>query len=259
MFITLKSILRTLVLPPAGLLLLAWAGAWLAARGGGAALRRGGWLLLLGALALLWVLGTPLVSHSLAHAAQRYPPLDPAQAMTAQAIVILGGGDERRAAPEYGGAPAAGLGLLERLAYGAYVARRTHLPVLVTGTPSEALAMRATLARDYGIDTRWFEDRSRDTFQNAQFSAPLLRAAGVTRIVLVTDAGHEWRAAHEFQAAGFEVLPAPAEMWTPRQSGLLCCVPSAAGLARSSDALYEMLGNAARVTLAALHLRRQTP
>jgi len=258
MFITLKSILRTLVLPPAGLLLLAWAGAWLAARGG-AARRRGGWLLLLGALALLWALGTPLVSQSLAHAAQRYPPLDPAQATTAQAIVILGGGDERRAAPEYGGAPAAGLGLLERVAYGAYVARRTHLPVLVTGTPSEALAMRATLARDYGIDTRWFEDRSRDTFQNAQFSAPLLRAAGVTRIVLVTDAGHEWRAVHEFQAAGLEVVPAPAEMWTPRQFGLLWCVPSAAGLARSSDALYEMLGNAARVTLAALHLRRQAP
>ena len=37
------------------------------------------------------------------------------------------------AAPEYGG-PAAGPGLLERLSYGAYVARRTGLPVLVSGT-----------------------------------------------------------------------------------------------------------------------------
>jgi len=44
MFITLKSILRTLVLPPAGLLLLAWAWAWLAARSGGTALRRAGWV-----------------------------------------------------------------------------------------------------------------------------------------------------------------------------------------------------------------------
>ena len=66
-------------------------------------------------------------------------------------------------------------------------------------------------------------------------------------------------AAERARAAGLEVVPAPAEMWTPRQFGLLCCVPSAAGLARSSDALYEMLGNAARVTMAALHLRRQTP
>src|SRR5204863_172014 len=99
-------------------------------------------------------------------------------------IVILGGGDERLAAPEYGGEPAPGPVLLERIAYGAFLAHRTALPVLVSGTAAEALAMRVSLARDFGIQVRWVEERSRDTFQNAQFSSRLLKAAGVSRILL---------------------------------------------------------------------------
>lgn len=253
MLIVLKSLLRQLVLPPAGPLLLAALGAWLAARR-----RPSGWLLLIAGLASLWLLSTPLVADALAHGAQRYAALDLSHPVDAQAIVILGGGEERPAAPEYRGEPAAGLGLLERVAYGAYLAQRTALPVLVSGTRNEALAMQASLAR-WHVATRWTEDRSRDTFQNAQFSAPLLKAAGVTRILLVTDAEHEWRAAHEFEAAGLTVVPAPDEVWTPRPFGLLRCVPDAAALSRSRQALYEMLGNFVRVSLAALHLRRQSP
>lgn len=253
MLIVLKSLLRQLVLPPAGPLLLAALGAWLAARR-----RPAGWLLVSLALATLWLLSTPLVADAIARQAQRYPALDLAHALEAQAIVILGGGDERLSAPEYGGEPAAGPGLLERVAYGAYLAQRTALPVLVSGTHTEALAMRASLAR-VRIDTRWMEDRSRDTFQNAQFSTPLLKAAGVRRILLVTDAAHEWRAAHEFEAAGLAVVPAPEQVWVPRPFGLMRCVPDAAALSRSTQALYEMLGNVMRVTFAALHLRRQSP
>src|SRR5256885_5533642 len=58
--------------------------------------------------------------------------------------------------------------LLERIAYGAFLAHRTALPVLVSGTAPEALAMRVSLARDFGIQVRWVEERSRDTFQNAR-------------------------------------------------------------------------------------------
>jgi len=253
MLIVLKSLLRQLVLPPAGPLLLAALGAWLAARR-----RPAGWLLLTLGLATLWLLSTPLVADALAHRTQRYAALDLTRPVDAQAIVILGGGDERLTAPEYAGEPAAGLGLLERVAYGAYLAQHTRLPVLVSGTRNETLAMRASLAR-FNTDTRWMEDRSADTFQNAQFSAPLLKAAGVTRILLVTDAEHEWRAAHEFQAAGLAVVPAPDEVWAPRPFRLLRCVPNAAALSRSTQALYETLGESVRVTFAALHLRRQSP
>jgi uncharacterized SAM-binding protein YcdF (DUF218 family) len=259
MFITLKMLLRTLLLPPAGPLLAAAAGACLIRFRSGALARRTGWLLLGASLAALWLLATPVVADALTRLSQRYPPLDLRRPVQAQAVVILGGEGERRAAPEYGGEPAAASGLLERVTYGAFVAQRTGLPVLVSGSAVEALAMRASLSRQFHIDTRWVEARSRDTFQNARFSAQILKAAGVRRIILVTDAGHEWRAAHEFASAGLGVVPAPEGIWAYAAPGPLNYLPGSIALAHSSAALYEILGDLARRAFAALGVRRQTP
>jgi uncharacterized SAM-binding protein YcdF (DUF218 family) len=259
MLIALKTLLHTLLLPPCGPLLLATVGAWLIARrGAGTRARRTGWALLVAGLATLWVLAIPLVSGALGRAAQRCPPLDLTRPVAAQAIVILGGAAERLGAPEYGGEPAVALSLLERLNYGAFVARRTGLPVAVSGTPKEALAMSTSLARDFGIRPRWVEQRSRDTFQNAQFCAALLQPLGITRIVLVTDADHEWRAMREYLSAGFSVVPAPVGMYAPQEIDLQSFVPNATALAYSSAALYEMLGDLVRQAFAALHLRQHS-
>jgi uncharacterized SAM-binding protein YcdF (DUF218 family) len=258
MLITLKFVLRTLLLPPGGPLLLAALGVWLLARrrtGDGA--RRAALALIVASLTALWALATPVVAEALSRLAQRYPALDPGAPVHGQAIVILGGGTARMA-PEYGG-PAAGLELLERVSYGAYVARRTGLPVLVSGREHEALAMRATLARDFGITARWVNGESRDTFDDAQLSARLLKADGVGRIVLVTSATHEWRAAHEFESAGLAVEPAPVHVWAPRPRALDDYLPGAVGLLQSREALYEILGDAARQVLAVTHLRRHGP
>ena len=257
MFITLKSLLHTLLLPPGGPLLVAAAGAWLLRSRASAGAARAGWLLLGTGLTSLWLLATPLVADALARAAERELALDLTRPLQAQAIVILGGGEERIAAPEYGGEPAPGSVLLERVTYAAFLAHHTALPVLVSGTAEEALAMRASLARGFGIQVRWVEDHSRDTFQNAQFSARLLKAAGLSRILLVTDSAHEWRASHEFASAGLTVVPAPAGVWAPRETGLLRYLPAPAALARSSAALYELLGDVVRRALAALRLRTQ--
>jgi uncharacterized SAM-binding protein YcdF (DUF218 family) len=254
MFITLKFLLRTLVLPPAGPLLLAGLSLWLLARRrtGGAA-RRAAVALITVSLATLWVLSMPVVAEALTRLAERYPALDLTRPLRAQAIVILGGGTQRLA-PEYG-EPAAGLELLERVSYGAYVARRTGLPVLVSGSAREALAMRATLARDFGITTHWVNGESRDTFDDAQLSARLLRADGVERIVLVTTGTHEWRAAHEFLSAGLAVEPAPVHVWAPHPHDFKDYLPEALGLLESREALYEILGDLVRQVLAATHLR----
>lgn len=257
MLITLKLVLRTLLLPPAGPLFVAGLGVWLVARRrSGAATRRVGGALILMSLATLWVLSTPLVADSLTRLAERYPALDLTRPLRAQAIVILGGAKERMA-PEYGGA-AAGLELLERVNYGAYVARRTALPVLVSGTAREALAMRATLVRDFGITPRWVDGESRDTFDNAERSARMLKGEGVTRVVLVTSSAHEWRAAHEFMSAGLAVEPAPVHAWAPHPRSVEDYLPNALGLLRSREALYEILGNVVRQALAATHLRAHT-
>lgn len=258
MLITLKMILRTLLLPPAGPLLLGALGLWLSRRQSTRA-ARAGWRLVAAVLAALWLLATPAFAVVLTRLAQRCPPLDLSRPVNAQAIVILGGGEVRAFAPEYGG-PAAGLEMLEHLSYGAFLARRTGLPVLVSGSPQETFAMRVSLARDFGIATRWVEGQSRDTFQNAAYSSRLLRADGVSRVALVTGADHEWRAVQEFTSAGIQVVPAPTDVWAPpRVPDPLWYLPGPVGLLRSGEALYELLGNAVRELFAFTHLRRQIP
>jgi uncharacterized SAM-binding protein YcdF (DUF218 family) len=257
MLITLKMILRTLLLPPAGPLLAAAFGVWLSRRRTPRA-RRTGWVLLGAALVTLWLLATPMVASVLSRLAQRCPPLDLSHPPNAQAIVILGGDSARGFAPEYGG-PMVGSELLERITYGAFLARRTGLPLLVSGSGAETLAMRASLARNFGIGTRWVDRQSRDTFQNAADSSRLLRADGVTHIILVTSGDHEWRAVQEFASAGLDVVPAPTDLWAPHGRGVQLYLPSALGLWRSSGALYELIGNVVRELFALTHLRRQSP
>jgi uncharacterized SAM-binding protein YcdF (DUF218 family) len=259
MFITFKTVLNALLVPPAGTLLLAAAGIALIGLRRGTATRRTGWALLIAGLGILWLLATPAVANRLAHAAQRCPPLDLSRGVEAQAIVILGGSEARPDAAEYAGAPAAAAGLLGRVTYGAFLAQRTGLPVLVTGTVDETRSMSGSLERDLHVTVRWVEDRSRDTFQNAEFSAPLLKAAGVSRILLVTDAQHEWRAVHEFESAGLIVVPAPEGAWMWHGHGPRRYVPNTMALENSNAALHELISDLVRRALAALDLRRQSP
>jgi uncharacterized SAM-binding protein YcdF (DUF218 family) len=245
-----KTITRNLVLPPAGPLLLAIIGALLLRRRP----RLGGALLAIG-LASLWLFSLPVVADALTRLTEHYPALDLTEATQAQAIVILGGGGQRGFAPEYGG-PAADAPLLERLAYGAYIARGTGLPVLVTGHGIEASAMRDSLARNFGLQVRWIDADAYDTFENASNSAQLLRADGVHRIVLVTSTTHLWRATHEFIAAGLDVVPAPVGMLSIRETGVARYLPDAGALVRSYAATYELLGEPVRQLFALSHLRR---
>lgn len=246
----IKTVLRSMILPPAGPLLLAVLGLFLMKRR-----PRLARVCLVAAVSLLWLLSTPVVSDALEALAESYPPVDLRSAAGAQAIVILGGGGERAFAPEYAGMAAEPL-MLERLSYGAYVARRTNLPILVTGFSIETTAMRATLLRNFEIEPRWVDDKAYDTFENARNSVRLLAAAGVKRIVLVTHATHMRRAVHEFTDAGVEVVPAPVGMHSVRNYGILRYMPEPEAMQRAYAAIYELLGEPVRALLAATHLRR---
>jgi uncharacterized SAM-binding protein YcdF (DUF218 family) len=232
-----KQLLKNLVLPPTGPLLLATLGLVLVAF---RRARLGGAILCALGLASLWVLATPIAADSLVRWAERYPALDPSQVGDAQAIVILAGG-VRVDAPEYG-TSAPGATSLERLVYGARLARRTHLPVLISGSRFETASMSDFMHQDLGVTPQWLENRSRDTHQNAQFSAVILARAGVHKVVLVTSAAHMARSVVEFSQAGIDTVPAPAAMWTQRDKGVLAFVPNADALVRSQRAMYEGLG-----------------
>jgi uncharacterized SAM-binding protein YcdF (DUF218 family) len=245
----LKTITKNLFLPPAGPLLLALLGLLLLKRRP----KLGRTLMAIG-IATLWLLSMPIVANSLARLAEYYPPLDLQAAAGAEAIVILGGGGERLFAAEYGG-PAAGPLLLERLSYGSYLAHKTGLPVLVTGAWFEAASMHDSLARNFGIETRWIDNRAYDTFDNARNSAQLLKADGVQRIILVTHATHMRRSVEEFKAVGLEVFPAPTGI-IDRTTGHFELIPSPEGLGRSYLAVNELIGERVRELLQATHLRR---
>jgi uncharacterized SAM-binding protein YcdF (DUF218 family) len=250
MLLRFKLLLKSVILPPNGLLLLAILGLFLLKRR-----PRLGRACLIFAIGSLWLLSTPWVSDALSGLAEHYPALDLRSAAGAQAIVILGGGGQRALAPEYGG-PAADSVLLERLSYGAYIAHKTGLPILVTGFRIEATAMQATLQRNFGIDPRWIDGAAFDTFSNAGNSARLLRADGIRRIILVTHATHMWRSVHEFTAAGLEVIPAPMGMLARRDPGMFLYVPEVEALRRSDTAINELLGEPVRWFFEATHLRR---
>ena len=250
MFILLKSLARNLILPPAGPLVLAVVGLLLMPRR-----RKLGVALVIVAVGFLWVCATPVVADVLTRFAERYPSLDPSKPVNAQAIVILGGGS-MRIAPEYGGWALEGEAL-ERVSYAAFLAHRTGLPILVSGTREEARSMSITLSRDLGLPVRWTENQSGDTYENARFSARILQADGIRRILLVTSSPHEWRAAHEFMGAGLDVVPGPVGSDIPHDYDLASFVPSIHGLHRSYDALYELIGEPTRELMSALHLRRQ--
>jgi len=240
-----KALVKALVLPPTGPLLVALIGLALLRR----APRVGRMVMSFGLLGLL-LLCLPVVAHVLTMPFDR-APFVPAHAATAQAIVVLGGGT-RRNAPEYGGDTLGRL-TLERVRYSARVAKATNLPVLVSGgrlsgaKQSEARLMSDALEQEYGVPVRWREGRSRNTHENAQRSAALLKADGVARVVLVAHAIDIPRAAAEFAAAGIDVVPAATGLPTTHATSAWDWLPSIYALQDSRDALYELLANALRL------------
>ena len=241
-----KLLLKALVLPPAMPLLIAIVGLALLDRS-----RRLGRFLVTTGVLLLVLLCLPAVADLLIRFVDDSRPFDAAQAKSAQAIVILGGGTKRDA-PDYGGDTLGRL-TLERVRYGARVARSTNLPVMVVGGRSEptreteAKVMRAALQDEFGVPVRWIEDQSRNTHENALMAAAILRPFGITRVVLVVHGFDMPRATAEFAEAGIETIRAPTGLLPPAHDGtLLDYIPSVEGLQWSYYALYEIYGEAAR-------------
>jgi uncharacterized SAM-binding protein YcdF (DUF218 family) len=238
--IWLRVMAKALVLPPIGPMLVALVGIALVTR-----FPRTGKTLATAGVTMLLLLSTPAAGGFIVRWLDSTPALDLRTASEAQAIVILGGGTRRNAA-EYGGDTVGRL-TLERVRYGARIARSTGLPVMVTGGvvlggTSEASLMQEVLEKELGVPVQFKESQSRNTHQNAKMSAAILRAAGIKRIVLVLHSFDVRRARAEFNNAGIEVLVAP----TGIPSNTLApadFLPTVSGLEYSYYALYEVFAN----------------
>jgi uncharacterized SAM-binding protein YcdF (DUF218 family) len=238
----LKKLISALILPPLLPFILIFIGLifiWRRWRGG---------------LVFVWigfVIGIMLISPPIVDA--MLAPLEPAAPIQinatsdAQAIVILGGG-RRLNAPEYGGDTVNAF-TLERLRYGARLARKTSLPVLVTGgTPltrnkrPEADLMKAALEEDFQIPVQWTEANALDTHANARNSADILKPLGIQRIILVTHAAHMKRSRAEFESQGFTVTAAPTGWLIRQEKESLLPLPSQVSSDAGWFALHEWLG-----------------
>lgn len=232
-----------LLLPPANLPLLAVAGLivrrWH---------RRLGDLLTAASCVLLLVTSMPFFGGNLLVAMERHLPSDDVPGSKPGAIVILTGDIDR-----YGGDdPGFGLGRLslERERAGSALFRRVQLPVLITGgvlrrgDPPIAAVMAQSLRDDFKIPVRWIEPRSRDTWENAEYSAEILRANGINSVYLVTHAWHMRRAILAFHHFGINVIPAPVQL--DRYPGLSVydLLPDVVGWQISYYVAHECLGYA---------------
>jgi uncharacterized SAM-binding protein YcdF (DUF218 family) len=166
----------------------------------------------------------------------------------AQAIVILAGG-LRSEAVEYKVPEVPNWRTLERLVYGAQIARDSGLPVLVSGgtmpmrnTGSEAAAMARSMQTDFSIAVKWREEQSLDTLDNANYSAKILIAEGITRVLVVTHASHLPRAIPAFERAGMKAIAAPTSFTPNQPQTIFTWLPSAWAGARLYDNLHEIIG-----------------
>lgn len=236
-----KKIVSALILPPTSLILLAFVGLWLSIKH-----PKAGRMLAALSLIILLILSLPVTGNALLQSLETAPPINEAQLKEFQAIVILGGGTNSQA-PEFGHEDTVNRWTLQRLRYGAYLQKQTGKPILVSGGApfggrAEADAMAETLQRDFHAENIWIENQSKDTAENAAYSATILKSHGVERIAIVSQAWHLPRAIKLFEQQGLMIYPAPTGYTNEDDEPVIRWLPKASALDKSAIALKEYLG-----------------
>jgi uncharacterized SAM-binding protein YcdF (DUF218 family) len=129
----------------------------------------------------------------------------------AQAIVILGSGLTNSSTMQQ---PNLNASRLEVVRFGAYLQRKTNLPILVTGAGShaqytEAEIMKQVLEDEFHAHVDFVEDKSNSTKENAQFTFEVLKENNIKSILLVSNSWHLKRASYMFEkyTDGIEIVP----------------------------------------------------
>ena len=211
-------------------------------------LRRGALAVISASVAWLYLASTALMADFLMGTLEKdQRPKAMSVIPTAEAIVLLGGafrGDTHWSSLGDLNAQA------DRLVHAVelYQAGKAPLVLVSGGAPGDARAeaqLMEQMLGVMGIPRRAVlrESQSRDTHDNARFSAILLEGKKVQRILLVTSAFHMRRARAVFERQGLEVIPAPTDyqrlVSTPAVPRWL---PTVQDLERTTIALREHAG-----------------
>lgn len=201
-------------------------------------------------LVLLYLFCTPVVSFLAAGTLEwRYPPTHANQ--DAQAIVVLGGGirppDEVRKIARLDN------DTLQRCIQGAELyLSGPRRKVVVTGGKVDPTREGPTLAEamkqfmlQLGVaeDDMLVEAQSRSTYENARFSADLLKDHEIDRVILVTDATHLYRALLCFRAQNISATPSGVRYRaTQLRWSIFSFLPSSGAARLNQDVFHEWLG-----------------
>lgn len=242
-----KWVLENTLMPPAGLYLLVALGLLLRWRAGRPLLRRAGVLMASVGAALTVALTVPFVAFWLLDGLQTSPSLDPeADRIDADVIVVLAA-DVDCDPPEYGPDQPGALSQI-RCRYGATLARRTGLPLVITGgvlRPDRrpvSHVLRDYVEGELGVEVAWTEDSALTTRGNAEGIARLMARHGLERAAVVTNAWHMPRALVAFEQAGVSALPAPTGPHSAPSKLVEGLVPRGKTLRDSCWALHEYAG-----------------
>ena len=209
--------------------------------------KRGCRLACLAGLGLFLISWPPLDWLAGRHLETWYPVRPFREAPTGAIVVLSGSVNPKQWERPF---PLANQETVERCEFAAWLFHEwKSVPVLVSGgTGGQAggtpfAGTMKTLLQRAGIapEMIWTETASHSTYENALFSAKILRAHGVKRIALVVETQSMLRAEACFRKQGIEVTPAPSGF---RYLGDLSdeLLPSWRSIRRNEITLHETAG-----------------
>lgn len=141
----------------------------------------------------LLVICPPAVNLAAKGLSSQIPPY---RGESADAVVILGRGNELNPS---------------RVALAAELWQDHRAPlVFASGTIDAPKMVKMLHQKGIPDQATEGEDCSRTTYENAEYTAQILKPEGIKRILLVTDAPHMLRSLLTFQGFGFTVIPIPS-------------------------------------------------
>ncbi|TYB34894.1 MAG: YdcF family protein [Flexistipes sinusarabici] len=213
--------------------------------------KTGVYSLLLTAFLLYLLSVEPVKDFLLLPLENKFHPFEISEAQKEDVIVVLGGGMYDKS-PAKGMKPSLSPDSLKRTVYAFYLQKELNLPVIVSGgkvfqssnTASSAEVMKSVMVRlGAGKEKIYTESESKNTAQNAEFTAKIMNKYGWSHALLVTSAYHMPRSVLSFGSAGVHVTAAPTDYKTDR-SGYFwySFMPQMSYLKDSWNALHEYAG-----------------
>lgn len=164
-------------------------------------------------------------------------------------IILLGGGVYDKV-PDLSGVGAPAEEMIARLVTAVRLQKMLNIPIIVSGgvvfegRKAEAPIVRRFLT-DLGVPDKKIiiEDKSRNTIENARYTAEICKRLGYKKPILVTSAYHMRRSIVSFEKIGMKAVPFPANFRTwDRKYGWESYLPSSFRLRNSYTAMREYMG-----------------